>query len=200
MKSLRLIALALLTAALAAGCATRSPEPDLFDLGPASVAINKMSQSLPAVSMPEVLTPTWLDGHTMYYRMLYANDQQPRPYARNRWSMAPGLLIDQRLRSRITQAGGVVVPASDGVVNLPMLRVEADDFIQNFASLGSSEARVVLRASLYSGRALIAQKTFPSVAPAPTPDAAGGARGLAAASDATINDLILWLASTPIKK
>jgi cholesterol transport system auxiliary component len=201
MTSFRILAMATLAALLATGCATRAPEADLFDLGPPTNA-SKVAQvpNLPAVSMPEVLTPTWLDGNNMFYRMLYANDQQPRPYAKTRWSMAPGLLLDQRVRSRITQAGGVVIQLSDGVVNLPTLRIETDDFTQNFSSVSSSDARVVLRASLYNGRALVAQKTFSSQAPAPTPDATGGARALAAASDAAIDEMITWLASVPIKK
>lgn len=202
MSPFRIFTIAALAAlfAAASGCATRTPEADLFDLGPQTAAKPAQTRTLPAVSMPEVLTPTWLDGNHMFYRMLNANEQQPRPYARTRWSMSPGLLLDQRVRSRITQAGGVVVQASDGVVNLPMLRIETDDFTQNFASVSSSEARVVLRASLSMGRALLAQKTFTGVAPAPTPDATGGARALALASDAAIDEMIAWLASVPIKK
>ena len=199
MNPIRILTIA--TLLLAAGCATRAPEADLFDLGPSTAtATVAQTRTLPSLSMPEVLTPTWLDGNNMFYRMLYANDQQPRPYAKTRWSMAPGLLLDQRIRSRITQAGGVVVQSSDGAVNIPMLRIETDDFTQNFSSTNDSNARVVLRASLYNGRALLAQKTFGSTAPAPTPDATGGARALAAASDAAIDELITWLASVPIKK
>jgi cholesterol transport system auxiliary component len=111
--------------------------------------------------------------------------------------MPPTQLFAQRLKSRIAQAGGAALPASDGAANVPVLRIEADDFMQIFDAPGQSNAHVGLRAALFNGRTLVAQKAFAKQAPAPSPDAAGGARALAAASDAIITDMMTWLASVP---
>lgn len=183
---------------LLAGCALPRPESAaLFDLGPARPAAT--APLLPAISVAEVSAPSWFDRPLMYYRLSYQNDQQPRAYAQSRWTMSPAQLLTQRLKTRIAQAGGVVLPASDGALDVPVLRIEADDFTQAFDTPGHSVGRVALRASLFRGRRLVAQKTFSNQAPAPSADASGGARALAAASDAAIADLLQWLASVPQK-
>ena len=136
----------------------------------------------------------------IYFRLAYANEQQPRPYASSRWAMPPAQLFGQRLKSRLAQAGGVVLAAADGAINVPLLRVEADDFTQIFSSPAQSGAHIALRASVFDGRALVAQKSFMHQAPAPSPDAAGGAKAMVAASDAVITDMMGWLASLTLKK
>jgi len=93
-----------------------------------------------------------------------------------------------------------VLPASDGAINIPLLRIEADDFTQVFDNSAHSSARVAMRASVFQGRALVAQKTFIRQSPAPTPDASGGVRALADASDAMITEMMSWLAGLPLKK
>jgi cholesterol transport system auxiliary component len=108
--------------------------------------------------------------------------------------MAPAALVTQRLKARLSQAGGVVVSPGDGV-NLPVLRVDLDDFTQTFLDEQHSEARVALRASLFRGRTLLAQKSFLRQAPAPSADAAGGVAAFSAAADSAINDIIVWLAA-----
>src|SRR5690349_4343146 len=91
-------------AGLLSGCATdKAPTSTLFDLGPLPAASAAQPTSLPAVSVAEVIAPVWLDTQLMYYRLSYANDQQPRPYADSRWSMPPALLFGQRLKARIAQ-------------------------------------------------------------------------------------------------
>lgn len=197
-----LVAAAILSIAALAGCATDKPQnAALFDLGPLPAVQQSASPStLPAVSVAEVAAPVWLDTQLMYYRLSYANDQQPRPYADSRWSMPPAQLFGQRLKARIAQSGGIALSASDGASNIPLLRIEADEFTQNFDSATQSKARIAMRASVFNGRALIAQKTFIQQVAAPSPDATGGARGLALASDAAINDMLAWLAGLPLKK
>jgi cholesterol transport system auxiliary component len=169
----------------------------LFDFGPlprAPVA----AVSLPPVSVADIEAPAWLDGQAMYYRLIYANQQQPKPYAGSRWTMPPSALLAQRLKSRIAQAGGMVASATDGAASLPVLRIEIDDFTQSFSTPAQSEAHVAVRASLFNGRTLVAQKTFSRRMPAVPADAVGGAAALAAASDALIADLIAWLAQARI--
>ena len=201
-SSSSLASLLLAGTVLLGGCATdKSKSLALYDLGPlTSVQAGAPAASLPAISVAEVSAPAWLDTQMMYYRLLYANDQQPRPYAGSRWSMPPALLFGQRLKARIAQAGGIALSASDGATNVPLLRIEADEFAQNFETVTQSTARIALRASVFNGRTLLAQKTFIHQLPAPSADAPGGARALALASDAAISDILVWLAGLPVKK
>jgi len=186
------------------GCATRAETATLYDLGPLHSAPTgngaPAAASLPALSVAEVNAPAWLDSPLMFFRLSYANDQQPRPYANSRWTMAPAQLFGQRLKSRLAQAGGIVLPAADGAINVPLLRIEADDFTQTFDAPAHSGAQITMRATVFNGRTLAAQKTFVKQASAPSADAAGGARALAAASDALIADMITWLAALPLQK
>jgi cholesterol transport system auxiliary component len=196
---------ALFVAAILGGCAIdRGQRATLFDLGPLSTAQamppSPQAAALPAISVAEVNVPPWLDTQRMYYRLVYANDLQPQPYADNRWSMPPAQLFGQRLKARFAQAGAVVLSASDGALKLPLLRIEMDEFSQHFSDTTHSTAQIALRASLFHGRTLVAQQTFLQQAVAPTNDASGGARGLAAASDATIGAMLVWLASLPPQK
>jgi cholesterol transport system auxiliary component len=68
-----------------------------------------------------------------------------------------------------------------------------------FDAPGRSIGKVALRASAFNGQQLITQKTFNRQAPAPTPDAEGGARAMAQASDEAIADVMRWLATLPLK-
>ena len=192
----------LLGCALAAGCATQAEPMALYDLGPlqANHANSSNPGSLPALTIAEINAPAWLDSQLMYFRLSYANQQQTRPYARSRWSMAPLQLFGQRLKARIAQAGGVVLSATDGATSLPVLRVDADEMIQDFDSASHSSARISVRASVFDGRSLLAQKTFSRQAIAPSADAAGGASAMAEASDALIDDIMQWLAAQSLPK
>ncbi len=185
-------------AILLSACATRSYAPALYDFGPLPVMSGSASSNavvdarrLPPIRVADVNAPAWLDGPLMFYRLAYANVQQPHPYATSRWSMTPAQLLGQRLKSRIVQAGGTVLSATDGVANTPLLRVEADEFIQLFGNAEQSNAQVALRASVFNGAALIGQKLFTQHVSAASADAAGGAKAIASASDAAIDDIEL---------
>jgi len=186
--------------ALLAGCtAIQGRNPELFDLG-----IQREAAALPAgllagrtVSVAEVDASAWLDSERMYYRLDYANAQQPRPYALSRWSMAPGQLLAQRARQDIAQAGGIALTAADAAPGVPALRIQLDDFSQHFSAPGASTGRVALRATLFERRRVVAQRSFVREVPATAPNAAGGAQALAQASDAVLVDLLTWLAALP---
>src|SRR6476661_2501790 len=96
------IALAIWIFTLLGACATKVESPTLYDLGllrtPTDFAV---PANFPALSVAEVNAPAWLDSQMMFFRLAYANDQQPRPYAASRWSMPPSQLFGQRLKSRI---------------------------------------------------------------------------------------------------
>lgn len=187
---------------LLTSCGTAKRETrDLFDLGPlhgTSVAI--ASSRLPTISVADVVAPPALENPLMYYRLIYANAQQPQSYGNSRWTMAPPQLFGQRLKARLAQAGGVVLSASDGATNVPVLRTEVDEFIQVFDRPQQSVAHISIRASVFNGRSLVAQKTFTHAAPAPSADAAGGAMAMAMASDAVIAELVVWLSGLPVPK
>lgn len=195
-----LLAVPLLASLLLAACASSTPAAPAawYDFGP--LPAQAVLPGLPPLSLAEIGAPAWLDGTGMMYRLAYANPQQPRPYAASRWNMPPAQLLAQRLKTRLAAAGGVVTAAADGALNLPLLRIELDDFSQDFAAPGASTAQVSVRATWFDGRLLLAQKSFTREVPAPSADAPGGARALADASDLLITDLMQWLTTLPRKK
>lgn len=194
----RLVLPALLCA-LAAGCATRAAPVDLYDFGPLPAA-GAAGRAPAALAVAAVQAPAALDGQQMLYRLAYVNGLQTRAYAASRWSMAPAQLLEQRIKARLAQAGTVVLSGSEGAGTLPALHIDIDEMIQNFSAPNRSEAQLALRATLFDGRALLAQKSFRRQAAAASADAAGGAQAMASASDALIGEMIAWLAGLPLKK
>jgi cholesterol transport system auxiliary component len=195
-----IVAIAVACAALLSGCAsTKSPTPTSFDFGPvaAPLVATPAAASFPALVVADVSGPATLDTDRMFYRLMYANAQQALPYAYNRWAATPLQLLSQRLKARIAQGGVKVLSTTDAIGGLPVLRLEMDEFSQNFASATQSTANISLRASLFRGHLLVDQRTFTRSADAPSADAAGGASALAAASDAIAADLLAWLATQP---
>lgn len=200
-KHLRLAAgIAALASLCACSVVSRPDAAVLYDLGPLRTqASSPQTPTLPPLSIVDIQVPGWLDSSLIFYRLSYANEQQPRPYAQARWSMPPGQLLQQHLKSRIAQAGGAVLTPSSAASNVPVLRIEADDFTQVFSSPAQSIGQVSLRASVFRERTLVAQRSFTRQAAAPSADAAGGVRALADAGDAALGDVIAWLASLNLK-
>jgi cholesterol transport system auxiliary component len=206
MKNLRLFSLMLtsLMLLLASGCATRPAAQTLYDLGPLPAAQGvSAGASLPPLALAEPVGPAFLDSPMMFYRLTYANDQQPRAFAESRWSMAPAQLLGQRFKARFGQAGSGMISAGDGATNVPVVRVETDDFTQVFDTPSHSVGQVRVRVAVFNGRILLAQKSFTQQRAASSADAAGGARALADASDTLITDVINWLGTltlTPARR
>ena len=200
-KPLLRFPLLIATSILLAACVTSRPESaTLYDLGPLQpIQHQRPAETLPPISVTEISVPAWLDRPHMFFRLAYENEQQARFYAQNRWSAPPAQLLEQRLKSHITQSGGIALPSSAGATGVPVLHVEVTDFIQTFTSPQHSEGQVGLRASVFNGRTLVAQKTFIRQARASSADASGGAKALATASDAAISDLISWLDTLPLR-
>ncbi|KRB87918.1 hypothetical protein ASE07_19090 [Noviherbaspirillum sp. Root189] len=198
-------------AALLSACSTviRPDSATLYDLGPLRTSTSTSASTgaatgpalpaLPPISVAEIGVPNWLDRPTIFYRLEYVNGQQPRPYTQARWTMPPAQLLEQHLKVRIAQAGGAVLSPSDGANYVPVLRIEVDTFIQSFTSPEQSTGKVGMRASVFKGRSLLAQRSFNREAPAPSADADGGVRALAAASDAMIVDTMMWLGTLDLK-
>jgi cholesterol transport system auxiliary component len=203
LSSLRLTAI-LACAAILAGCASsKGPGQTSYDFGPlgapASSQAAPAAGAFPALVVADVTGPAMLDNQRMFYRLMYADAQQSRPYAYNQWSATPLQLLSQRLKARIAQGGVKVLSTSDASGGVPLLRLEADEFSQNFDGVAQSSATIALRASVFRSHQLVDQRTFTRTLPAPTADAPGGARALAAASDAVAADILAWLATLPAR-
>ncbi len=192
----------ILAAALLAGCTTGSgtPKNTLFDFGPALISSAPAAPPISAVVVTDVTGSAAFDNERMYYRLNYADALQSRAYTNSRWNATPLQLITQRLKSRIAQSGAKVLTPTDASAGVAILRSEIDDFTHSFDSTTQSHGHLILRASLFNQHKLIDQKTFSRKIPATTADAAGGARALAAATDAVAADINAWLATLPKPK
>ncbi|HEU4777521.1 MAG TPA: ABC-type transport auxiliary lipoprotein family protein [Telluria sp.] len=187
-------------ALLLGGCATdKAPASTTFDFGPAIPAA-PAATPYSAVVVTDVTGTAALDNERMYYRLNYADPLQARSYTQSRWSTTPLQLVTQRLKARIAQSGAKVLATTDASAGVAILRTEIDDFTHSFDTQTSSAGSVVLRASLFQGHKLIDQKTFSRKSAATSADAAGGARALAAATDAVAADIVAWLATLPQTK
>jgi cholesterol transport system auxiliary component len=197
----RLLA-ATFTVALLAGCASNKDARDtLFDFGPSAprAGVN-IDAPLPALVVTDASGSAAYESEHMYYRLNYADPLQARAYANSRWSTNPLEMVTQRLRTRLAQTGVKVLQATDASNGVPVLRVEVDDFVHAFSSASQSEGQVVVRASLLQGHALVDQQTFRRTAASPSADASGGARALAAGTDAVADDIAAWLARLNLPK
>ncbi|WP_305822347.1 ABC-type transport auxiliary lipoprotein family protein [Massilia brevitalea] len=199
MISPRILGAAALAMSLAlAGCASSSKTKannDQYDFGPLGAPVTQMTQApIAAVVVMDVTGSPALENERMLYRLNYADPLQARTYANSRWSANPLILVTQRIKARLAQSGVKVLSATDTMNNVPILRIEVDDFTHAFASAGQSEGQVVLRASVFRGHTLLDQKTISRASPAPSADAAGGVRALAASTDAAAADIAAWLA------
>jgi cholesterol transport system auxiliary component len=184
-------------AVLLGACASKGQSTAQYDLGPLPQADAPSAAGIGAIIVADVAGPTALDTERMQYRLLYADARQSRPYAYNQWTATPLQLLTQRMKARIAQAGVKVLSTTDAAASPTVLRMELNDFAQNFDSATSSAGVVNLRASLFRSHKLVDQKTFARSVPAPSADAAGGARALADASDAVAADVLTWLATLP---
>jgi cholesterol transport system auxiliary component len=188
----------LVIAALISACATPVAPLAVHDLGPLPATSTATATTpLPSFALGDVTASAFLDNPGMFYRLAYADAQQPHAYAASRWSMPPAQLFEQRLKARFGQAGNPLVSVTDGALNVPLLHCELDEFSQVFDQPGSSKVTVTVRAAVFQNRQLVAQKSFTQQRPAASADAAGGARALAGASDAVIDDITTWLRSVP---
>lgn len=185
-----------------AGCALGpQPRPPLVihDFGIAPVQRDAPPRIRASLSLPDPVSPAWLDSNSMIYRLAYADGGQPRIYSRSRWAGTPTELLNARLRARLAGATDPGLAYSrDGVRGDYVLRLELDEFSHVFDSPTDSRGLLRARASLIGGaqRTTIAHRAFSFERPARTADAAGGAAALTLASNDLIDALIDWLAGT----
>ncbi len=180
-------------AAVLSACAGNGTRQDVrYDLGP--LPMPAANAALPPLKVLEVSAPPPLDNDGFVYR-LASDPQRASRYADSRWTMSPARLFTLRLRT--TLAARVTVLTGGDSVPAPLLKVELDQFEQVFDSATESAGVLSARATLMQGGKVIGQRTFVARAPASTPDAAGGARALATASDDLIGQIAAWLGQQP---
>ena len=199
-------AFALLALGLVAGCAAldKPVRPTLYDFGPGMAPAAPLGQApLPALVLAEVEPGGSFEGSAMLYRLGYADANQLKPYALARWSAPPAQLVRQRLREHLGRERPVLDLSDSAALarrggTMPrVLRVELEEFSHYFESESTSQGLLRLRCTLMentaAGERLLAQLTVVLRRPAPTPDAPGGVRALAAATDAAAEEIALWL-------
>jgi cholesterol transport system auxiliary component len=189
-------------AVLLGACASKGQSTAQYDFGPLPAVTPPAPQiaNPAAIIVADIGGPAALDSERMHYRLLYADARQSRPYAYNQWTSTPLQLLTQRMKARIAQAGVKVLSATDAAASTNLLRMEVEDFTQNFDTATSSSGVLRLRASVFRSHKLVDQKTFSRSVPAASADAAGGASALADASDAVAADVLAWLAALPPSK
>lgn len=192
-----------------AGCSALPEKPvraSLYDFGPGLTAPSTapVTPLLPPLALAEVESAGVLEGSTsVLYRLGYADAQQLRPYAQARWSMPPAQLVHQRLRDRLSQRRPVLNAGESASLlrtegKLPLvLRVDLEEFSHLFQSATASTGLIRLRVTLVddtpAGEKLLAQRQFVVQKDAPSSDAPGGVRALAAATDEAAQQIDQWL-------
>jgi cholesterol transport system auxiliary component len=183
------------TVALAA-CALgpQARQADSYDLGPPASQASAAPLGRSTFMVPDIVSPAWLDGQGIVYRLAYENDARPQAYANSRWVAPPAALLTQRLRSRLAASAGIV-SGVDGTRADYALRVDLEDFSQSFAAAGASSVALRARASLVRlpDRVLVAQRAFAVELAAPTPDARGAVTALRVASGQMVENLAEWV-------
>jgi len=206
--------LALGLALLLAGCGALPDKParaTLYDFGPgiaaSATAGNPPAAALPTLALAEIESNARLDGTQILYRLGYADANELRPYGQSRWSLPPAQLLRQRLRDALSERRTVLGPEESATIartegRVPdTLRISLDEFSHYFESAGSSVGLVRLRATLIRGTTggdrVLGQRTFTVRRPAPSADAPGGVKALAAATDAAVADIVQWVDQQP---
>lgn len=202
------VRVALLAAALAlGGCGSLAPDKPVratqYDFGPQPAAPAASAPSGAPLVLDDVDTSGSLDSSAILYRLAYSDSHQLRPYGLARWTAPPGQLIRQRLREYVGRDRAVLDSSAAAALSrrsgqvIHVLRIELEEFSHQFDSQTQSKGVLRMRCTLLEntvgGERLIAQRAFTSEQPAPTPDAPGGVRALAAATDAAAQDIAAWL-------
>ena len=153
----------------------------LFDLGPPTAAPAPAPAAALELSLLDLSAPSWLAGTGIAYRLAYADAFRREIYRDSRWAAPPAALLVERLRQRA--AAGRSATAKP-----VLMRLELEEFSQSFS--GPTQATVTVRLRAWCGDAQM--RVFEVTRPAASADAAGAVRGLSAASDALIDELLAW--------
>jgi cholesterol transport system auxiliary component len=201
-------------ALLAAGCGALPDKPvraTLYDFGPGPAATAQAAAPpaapLPTIALAEFESNARIDGTQILYRLGYADVNELRPYGQSRWSLPPAQLLRQRLRDTLAERRTVLGPEESATIarskgEVPdLLRISLDEFSHYFDTPTNSVGLVRLRATLIRGTSggdrVLGQRTFTVRRPAPSADAPGGVKALAAAGDAAVAEVVQWVDQIP---
>lgn len=208
MSGRRLPALLAVLLLLLGGCGALPDKPErsrLYDFGPgvAAAGVAPATHTQAPLMLAEVDASGSFEGSPIMYRLGYADAHQLRPYAYARWSAPPAQLVRQRLREHlgrdrlVLDAEEAAAMARSGGHKPRVLRIELEEFSHFFESQTQSWGLLRLRATLTentpAGEKLLAQRSVVVRRPAPSADAPGGVRALAAAADAAAEEIGQWL-------
>lgn len=196
-------AFALVGGALLPGCTLPTPQTSVaaaYDFGPQREKRQARDLIKGVLLIPAVNAPTWLEGTGIVYRLLYEDGARPRVYALSRWVAPPADMLTDRVRDRFADVARAVVTSGYGAREDYVLRLELDNFSQQFEAPDKSRIVLRARATLVSGsqRTLIAQREF-AVERAAEANAPGAVKALSEASSAFIDDLVNWVAESVAK-
>ena len=195
---------------LVAGCSVLPKPPsrvDIFDFGPGLTKTAEASQAatpLPPIALADFTSAGVPDGRSaLFYRLAYSNAQMLYPYTQARWSQPPTTLLQLAVRDRLGARRSVIYGDQNidqqikGGQSPTVLRAEVEEFSQVFQSekdsVGLVRVRVSMVDSLKAGDELIGQRVFVAQRPAPTPDAAGGAKALSDAAAQVADEIAQWV-------
>ena len=195
---------------LVAGCSVLPKPPsrvDIFDFGPGLTKTAEASQPatpLPPIALADFTSAGVPDGRSaLFYRLAYSNAQMLYPYTQARWSQPPTTLMQLAVRDRLGVRRSVIYGDQNidqqikGGQSPTVLRAEVEEFSQVFQSekdsVGLVRVRVSMVDSLKAGDELIDQRVFVAQRPAPTPDAAGGAKALSDAAAQVADEIAQWV-------
>ncbi len=169
-----------------------------YDLDSATVPASADPRLNATLAVTEVQAPPWLRTPALLYRLAYQTPAYPRSYTRSAWAAPPAQLLTLRLRERIGAANdGFTLDRLTADMSGYRLDVTLENFAQVFPSPDQSRCIVTLDAILVQDNdRVLAQKLFRAERPAPTLDAAGAVEGLAAASEADVDQIVAWLSAT----
>lgn len=204
LRRVALLAGAVAGAWAASGCGVlvdRPGRPNLYDLGPTPALPSAREPGAPPLVLAEVEAAGVLEGSGIVYRLDYLDPHQLRAYGQSRWSQPLPQLVRQRLADRLAGVRVVLGPADAATLSRAgavsrVLRIELLEFAQHFPTAGrdESQGRLRLRATLQQpGAGPLAQRVFVATRMAPSGDAAGGVRALAACLDEVAGQLDAWL-------
>jgi cholesterol transport system auxiliary component len=175
---------------LCAGCSSFTPYNNAvniarFDLGPVGP---------PPGARPwqfGVNADGSLENTAMRYRLAYVDQAQVMAYAQSRWASSPAEILRRRLEGRLYWPEGAR-DAARATQTSCTLFLDLLQFEQVFEHPEASHARLSVRAALQQGGVTVDTRIFTLSEVAPTPDASGGVKALAAAADRLAQALTDW--------
>ncbi len=173
---------------LLAGCGplvSRPPPPVLHDLG----SVREHKAVAFALRDVEVVAPSWLEGTAMHYRLAYQSATRREVYAFSRWAASPSEMLSVALNRMLDAADA----AQQG--RGCRLRVEIDEFIQQYDGPDSARALISGRVLLMDARGQRVIARFPVAISqaAASADASGGVAALVRSVDVMGTQVAGWL-------